>query len=120
MKIENIIYETTRGIYSIEDKLSIGTIFIFCWKLSSKLFSELLYTDNHEEFVSKLNSLYKNYDVDFSIRLHDKNVRDCFFKTLEKVKEIYDANGFFKALHEEDEFAVVVNEITNHKNLKVL
>ena len=46
MKIEKIIYDTTRGIYSVEDKLSIATIFIFCWKLSSKYFAELLYTDN--------------------------------------------------------------------------
>ena len=33
MKIEPIIYETTRGIYSVEDKLSIASLILFSWKL---------------------------------------------------------------------------------------
>jgi hypothetical protein len=114
MEIENIIYETTRGIYSVEDKLSIATVFIFCWKMNSKLFAELLYCNDHVEFIDNLNAEYKDYEVDFSIRLADKNVKDCFYKTLEKVKEKYDDNGFFKALFEGDEFALVIAEIQNY------
>lgn len=35
MKIETIIYETTRVLLNIEDKLSITTLFLFCEKIGS-------------------------------------------------------------------------------------
>jgi len=114
MTIENIIYETTREIYSIEDKLRIATIFLFCEKMDSKLFAELLYTDNHEKFIDNINLEYSHYEVDFSIRLQDKNVRNSFYKTLEKAKEQFDDNGFYKALFEKDEFALVIYEIVGY------
>jgi hypothetical protein len=114
MEIEKIIYDTTRAIYSVEDKLRIATIFLFCDKMNAKLFSELLYTDNHDSFIKKLSEEYSKFDVDFTIRLSDKNVRDCFYKTLDKVKEKYDANGYYKALFEKDPFALVIDEIVNY------
>jgi hypothetical protein len=114
MNIETIIYETTREIYSVEDKLRIATIFLFCNQLDSLTFAELLYTDNHEQFIEKLGNSYKEYDVDFTIRLNDRNVRNSFLKTLEKVREKYDDNGYLKALYEGDEYALVINEIVNY------
>lgn len=114
MEIEKIIYDTTRSIYSVEDKLSIATIFIFCWKLSSKSFAELLYCKNHSKFIEGLNHQYSKYEVDFSINLTDKNIKECFYKTLEKVKEKYDDNGYYQALFEGDEFALVINDIVNY------
>lgn len=111
MKIEKIIYDTTRGIYSVEDKLSIATIFIFCWKLSNKHFAELLYTDDHLIFIEKLSQEFSKAEIDLSISLNDKNIRDAFYKTLEEVKLKYDANGFFRALYNEDEYALAINEI---------
>lgn len=121
MKIENIIYNTTREIYSVEDKLSIATIFIFCYKKDSQLFSELLYSENHEEFINKLSAEYADYNIDLSIRLSDKNVNNSFYKTLEKVREKYDSNGFYKALFEKDSFAEVIYNMTNNDNvLKII
>lgn len=121
MKIENIIYNTTREIYSVEDKLSIATIFIFCYKKDSRLFAELLYSENHEEFLNKLSSEYADYEIDLSIRLSDKNVSNSFYKTLEKVKEKYDSNSFYKALFEKDSFAEVICEMINNENtLKII
>ncbi|AWW31864.1 hypothetical protein DN752_17950 [Echinicola strongylocentroti] len=114
MEIENIIYETTRGIHSVDDKLRIATIFIFCWKLNNKKFAELLYTANHTKFINNLNNEYSNYQVDFTIKLTDKNIKDCFYKTLEKIKHKYDKDGFYKALFEGDEFAVVIDQIVNY------
>lgn len=114
MKIENIIYDTTRAIYSVEDKLSIATIFLFCDKLNAKLFAELLYTDDHDSFIKKLEKKYSKFEVDLTIRLADKNVRDCFYKTLDKVKEKYDDSGYYKALFEKDPFALVIDEIVNY------
>lgn len=114
MEIENIIYQTTRNIYSIEDKLSIATVFIFCWRWNAKAFSELLYTADHEAFIERLNQEYSSYDVDFSIRLSDKNVRECFYATLKEVKVKYDSDGFYKALFEGDEYALVIENILNY------
>ena len=114
MEIEKIIYETTREIYSVEDKLSIATLFIFCYKVSSIKFSELLYTKNKSKFIDELNNHYKNYEVDFKIRLDDRNIKNCFNKTLEKVIQKYDDNGFYKALFEKDPFALVICDIVNY------
>ena len=45
MKIEQIIYDTTRGLLNVEDKLSIATLFLFCEKIGTKKLAELLYND---------------------------------------------------------------------------
>ncbi|MCG8838938.1 hypothetical protein G1K37_11325 [Tenacibaculum dicentrarchi] len=119
MKIEKIIYDTTREIHSVEDKLSIVTVFLFCYKRSSKLFAELLYVGDKEAFILKLNSEYSFYEVDFSVRMDNVNVRSSFFKTLEKVKEKYDSNGYLKALFNKDEFALVIADIVNYNFDKV-
>jgi hypothetical protein len=119
MKIEPIIYQTTRGLYSLEDKLSIASLIIFSYKLGSKKFSELLYTNNHKNYIDNLQFEYKEYEIDFSIKLYDKQIKDCFIKTIEKVKEKYDSDGYLKALFEKDEFAIVIEGIVNYNFDKV-
>lgn len=119
MNIHNILYNTTRGIYSVEDKLSIATIILFCNKVSSRKLSELLYTDNYIKFIEDLSHEYKEYDLDFTIKLTDKNILDCFHKTIEAVKEKYDKDGYYKALFEGDEFALVIEGIVNYNFDKI-
>lgn len=119
MKIEKIIYETTREVYSVEDKLSIAVIFLFCEKLGNKKLAELIYTDNHKRFLSDLIFEYKNYDVDLFVNFDNQNVKNSFYKTLEKVKKEVDSNGFLKALHEKDEFALVIDDILNYDFNKI-
>lgn len=114
MNIHNILYDTTRSIYSVEDKLSIATIILFCYKSSSLNFANLLYTDNHLKFIEDLNDEYKEYEIDLSVKLEDKNIRNCFQTTLEKVRERFDKDGYYKALFEGDEFALVIEEIVNY------
>ena len=114
MEIEKIIYETTREIHSVENKLSIATVFIFCYKIGSLEMAELLYTNKPEEFVKNLNKTYSSFDVDFSIRFNDKNVNNSFHKTREKVREKEDANGYYKALFNKDPYAVVIANITSY------
>ena len=94
MEIEKIIYETTREIYSVDDKLRIATIFLFCEKLGNIKLSELLYTNNHEKFILDISDEFKNYDVDFEINFSNPNVKSSFYKTLEKVKLSIDDKGF--------------------------
>ena len=122
MKIEPIIYETTRGIYSVEDKLSIASLILFCWKLGNHRFCEILYTDNHEKFISELSEEYSKFEINLSINLADNQIKNCFEKTIQKVKEKYDSNGYLKALYEKDEYALVIDKIVNYnfKNMEII
>lgn len=119
MKIEDIIYDTTRDVLNVEDKLRIATVFIFCEKLGSEKLSQLLYAKNHASFIDELNSDYEEYEVDFSVNFSNPNIKNAFYKTLEKVKEKWDSNGFLKAISEGDEFALVICEIINYDFDKV-
>lgn len=119
MKIEPIIYETTRGIYSVEDKLSIASLILFSWKLGSKTFCKLLYTDDYSKFISDLSDEYKSYDIKLTVKLEDKQINNALIKTIEKVREKYDNNGFLKALYEGDKFAIVIDEIVNYNFDKI-
>lgn len=114
MKIEPIIYETTRGIYSVEDKLSIASLILFSWKLGSKTFCKLLYTDDYRKFIADLSEEYKSYDINLNVKIEDKQILTSLIRTIEKVREKYDDNGFLKALYEGDEFAIVIDEIVNY------
>ncbi len=113
MDIHSILYNTTRSIYSVEDKLSIATIILFCYKNNNKQFSELLYTDDHLKFIERLENEYKEYGLNFHIKLGDKNIRQCFYKTLEKVKEKYDKDEFYKAIFNKDKYALVICDVVN-------
>jgi hypothetical protein len=118
MKIEQLIYNTTRNVLNLEDKLSIATLFLFCEKKGTEKLAELLYCDCLKTFLDNLQEEYKKYDVDFTIRLNRKEVQDAFFLTLDKYKEKNDANGFLKAVYQKDPYALAICGIVNkHKNL---
>lgn len=112
--ITNIIYQTTREINNVEDKLRIATIFLFCDKIGSVKFAELLYCDDKEKFVNDLQKDYEHYEVDFYINLNNFNVKRAFEKTLEEVIKKEDSTGYYKALFEKDPFALVIQEILNY------
>lgn len=114
MEIEPIIYETTRGIYSVEDKLSIASLILFSWKLGSKTFCKLLYTKDYSNFIADLSNEYKDFDIKLDIRLEDKQIKNSLIKTIEKVREKEDKDGYLKALFEGDKFALVIDEIVNY------
>jgi hypothetical protein len=113
MKIEPIIYETTRGIYSVEDKLSIAALILFSWKLGSETFCKLLYTKDYSKFIAELSNEYKDFDIKLDVRLEDKQIKNSLIKTIEKIREKEDKDGYLKALYEGDEFAVMINSIIN-------
>lgn len=114
MNIEKIIYNTTRILTNVEDKLSIAVVFLFCDKLGSEKLAELLYTENHERFIEDLNNEYSKYDVDFTIRFSNVNVKEAFYLTIEEVIKKYDSNGFHKAIFEEDPFALAICDIIDY------
>lgn len=119
MRIEDIIYETTREVLNVDDKLRIATVFLFCEKLGSEKLSQLLYSKNHSSFIEELNNEYAEYEVDFTVNFSNSNVKSAFYKTLERVKKKWDSNGFLKAISEGDEFALVICEIIDYKFDKV-
>ena len=114
MKIEQIIYETTRNVLNLEDKLSIATIFLFCEQIGTQKIAELLYNDDLEQFIDNLQDEYSEFEVDFSVRLNKRDIEDAFFETLEKYKEKNDSNGFLKAVYKKDPFALVICDISNY------
>ena len=79
--------------------------------MGAKIFAELLYTDDHKCFIDKLS---KEHDVDLAVNLSDKGIKECFFKTLESVKKQHDKEGYYKALYEDDPFAIVIDELVNY------
>lgn len=114
MEIEKIIYQTTREINNVEDKLRIATIFLFCDKIGSFKLAELLYCENKEQFVNKLQNEYEHYEVDFYINFSNFNIKRAFDKTIIEVMKKEDANGYLKALYDKDPFALVIQEVVNY------
>jgi len=114
MEIEKIIYNTTREIFNVEDKLRIASIFLFCNGLDSEIFAELLYTNEPEEFILDINNQYSEYNIDLKVNFEDKNVKNAFYKTRFELIKKEDENGYYKALYEQDEFALVINEIVKY------
>lgn len=45
------------------------------------------------------------------MRLDDRSVREAFDKTRIAVRDKHDADGFYKAIHNRDEFALAVLDI---------
>ncbi len=115
MKIEDIIYDTTREVFNVEDKLRIATVFLFCEKIGLEKLSQLLYAKNHASFIQKLNKEYAAYKVDFTVNFSNPNVKNAFFKTLEKVKEKWDSDGFYKAIADGDKYALAICQIVNYQ-----
>lgn len=114
MEIEKIIYQTTREIINVEDKLRIATIFLFCDKIGSFKLAELLYCEDKEKFVNELQKEYEHYDVDFYINFSNFNIKRAFDKTIVEVIKKEDANGYLKALYNKDPFALVIQEVVNY------
>lgn len=113
--IEDIIYDTTREVLNVEDKLRIATVFLFCNEAGLEKVSQLLYAKDHAAFIESLNDEYLCYDVDFTINFSNPNVKSAFHNTLERIKEQWDANGLLKAISEGDEFALAICEIVNYE-----
>ncbi len=114
MDIHKIIYDTTRQLITVEEKLKIATIYLFCDSLGTIQLSELLYTDNAENFIQKLNDEYKYYDIDLKIDFSNKNINNSFELTRNAIIEKHDKDGYYKAVYKKDPFALVIADIVNY------
>lgn len=112
MKIEKIIYNTTRGLTHVQEKLDIATIVLFSYKYDDKDFAELLYCENKEQFIRNLEAKINLEGIKWNIDFTRSEVRQAFKNTLEEVKKQYDDLGYYKALYEGDGFAKVTYEVS--------
>lgn len=113
MKIEEIVYDTTRELINFEDKLRIATLFLFCEEQGVVRLAELLYTDNHEKFIENLMDEHSSYDIDLRLDFANKNIKNAFELTLKSVREKIDDDRFLKAIYDGDEFALAICDILN-------
>ena len=120
MKIEKIIYQTTRELNTVQEKLSITNIFLFCYQYDDIVFANLLYSKNKETFIANLMEELKDYDVNLKVDFSNPNIKSAFYKTLEKVIEKYDSDGYYKALHYRDVWAQTVYEIVKKIDDKII
>jgi hypothetical protein len=111
MKIEQIIYDTTREVMNVEDKLRIATVFLFCQQLGNEALSDLLYDDEPASLIYNLNDQFKAYGIDLSINFANPNVLNAFELTRKKIIEKWDSDGFLKAIFDRDPFAIAICEI---------
>lgn len=111
MKIEQIIYDTTREVTNVEDKMRIATPFLFCYKLGCESLANLLYSKDASDYIAGLNASYRSYGVDFTINFANPNIRNAFELTRKKVIEKWDDNGFYKGIFDGDPFAISICEI---------
>lgn len=111
MNIHGIIYDTTRPLTNLSEKLGIATLVLFCYQIGSVKFSELLYCKDKSKFVNALNIEYSAYDVKFEVSLNNKLVLECLNRTLVEVARKYD-NGFYKAVFNKDPYALAIVDIT--------
>ena len=72
-----------------------------------------MYTKNYSGLIASLSEEYKDYDVKLTIRLVDPQIKNALIKTIEKVREKEDANGYLKALYEGRKDALQVYEMAN-------
>jgi hypothetical protein len=114
MEMHKIIYETTRELLNVEDKLNIATVFLFCQNHTPKLFSDLLYSKNHSKFIHDLNCEFEKFGVVFNVDFTNKNIKSAFDKTLKKVIENEDKDGWYKAISEGDAYALEICSIVSY------
>ena len=111
MKIEKIIYHTTRELNTVQEKLDITTVVLFSYKYDDKVFADLLYSKDKEKFVRRLEKEVNLEGIKWDIDFTRKEVLNALLSTIEEIKKKYDDLGYYKALHEGDEFAKVAYEM---------
>jgi len=113
----NLIYQGLRGIHDMSKKLNISSIVLVAMH-EYELFADLLYGGySLESWIDKTNQYFQNksnsddeYIEKFTV---DKSTEEIFKKFIEMVRDKYDSDKFFKAVYEEDEYALAIVEMCN-------
>ena len=113
-KFHKALYENLRGIPNVTDKIAIANVFLTAHK-DSKTFAALLYAGHGLEYwINERNEYFKqalsaddNVIANILINANEKN---CFLNMVESCRQIFDADRYYKALYDGDEFATGIYE----------
>lgn len=110
-----LIYDNLRSVFNTSDKLNISNI-VCVAQFDHIEFAELLYSEKDLRYwIEKTNVFFKDalQTDDLLIEMFvDNNINDCFKNLKKALKEYFEFDGYFKALHEKDELAIATWEIT--------
>ena len=114
-KFHKAVYNNLRAIPNMTDKLAITNIFLTAYH-DVKMFADLLYGGNDLQYwLDRINDFFMQ-----SIDTTDKllristitfNENNCFRDMVKESRKAFDDDGYYKALHEGDEYAIAVYEV---------
>ena len=114
-KFHSALYDNLRGIHNVSEKIAISNIVLTTY-FDGKVFAELLYgTHDLAYWHSRINEYFQEQlstadNVLPSVHLGE-NEKNCFRNVIVSCRKIFDDDGYYKALHEGDTFAVAVYEV---------
>ena len=114
-KFHKAVYNNLRGIPNLTDKLTITNIFLVAYS-DRKVFADLLYDDNDLTYwIERINIFFQKAsgedDKFLSMSIVTPNEMYCFKEMVKALRETFDNDGYFKALHAGDEYAMAVYEV---------
>ena len=119
-KFHAALYDNLRGIHNVSEKIAISNIILTAY-YDNKVFAELLYgAPDLAYWHGRVNSYFQERlstadNVLPSVHLGE-NEKNCFRNVVASCRKIFDDDGYYKALHEGDEFAVIVYEVCRSFN----
>ncbi len=124
-----ILYNELRSVLNVDDKIYISNIVCIAQYDHIK-FADLLYGSGDLRYwINKTNEYFKretNTEDTLIEMFVNENVNQCFNNLKKALKEYFEFDGYFKALHEKDEYALATWEITkmaekrNFKDLSII
>lgn len=114
--INRIGYDALRGIYNVQDKIYIMTLFIVAFD-DQQCYAELLFGDV-DKCIKMLQERYDEDIMDFHkyLNLDNSNNADGIEEMKVELIKGLDDNNYLKSLYEEDEFALVIYEMDKRLN----
>ena len=114
--INRIGYDALRGIYNVQDKIYIMTLFIVAFD-DQQCYAELLFGDV-DKCIKMLQERYDEDIMDFHkyLNLDNGNNADGIEEMKVELIKGLDDNNYLKSLYEEDEFALVIYEMDKRLN----
>lgn len=114
--INRIGYDALRGIYNVQDKIYIMTLFIVAFD-DQQCYAELLFGDV-DKCIKMLQERYDEDIMDFHkyLNLDNSNNADSIEEMKVELIKGLDDNNYLKSLYEEDEFALVIYEMDKRLN----
>ena len=119
-KLNAILYENTRQLHSIDEKLGIASIILLA-KCDSMIYSKFIYSNqNYDSLVEAVQNMTAGYDIDFyELSTNKKDLVNDVLSTIKNELKLLDNDKYYENLHNKDEFAVACYEVCYEINNNV-